>query len=277
MSKIKCASPTFLFRNLCHDSFEAISHKLEEIGFEGIELYGMFDLSPQFIHKACNLEIVCDHIHYQEFVDETEKVLKSRSLLGARYITIDSIPSDRIPGTSLFPQTLKEIRRVAKACKDFGMQLLYHNHGYDLATKVDGIPMLDLILDNTDPEDLKYQPDLGWLALGGADPAAYLTKYKDRCPIIHLKDYYASSPILLESPFVLGEKRGGKQYNDFEFRPAGYGIMNFPSLMSLVLACKPEWITTDHDMSYERDTFEDMRMGLQYTRYLLQITADQKH
>ena len=130
--------------------------------------------------------------------------------------------------------------------------------------------VLDLILDNI-IRSLKYQPDLGWLALGGGDPVYYLKKYKDRCPVIHLKDYFVTEPTLLESPFVLGTERGGAEYNYFEFRPSGYGVMNFPALMPHILACEPEWITTDHDMSDERDTYKDMAMSLTYIKQLISL------
>ena len=249
---IRYASPTFLFRDKCPKQLDKIMKMLGSIGFDGLELFGMFGFESSAIMDFCKeskLKIVCDHIPYDEFSSDTEKSIKARTALGAKYLTIDRLPSECLPGTPGFGSALKEIERISGVCKDHGVQLLYHNHGYDLINKIDGIPALDLILDNTDPELLKFQPDLGWLALGGGDPYAYLEKYKTRCPIIHMKDFYAAAPTLLESPFPLGNSRGGADYNFFEFRPSGYGIMNFPKLMPLILACEPEWITTDHDLS----------------------------
>ena len=271
---IRFASPTFLFRHRCHTQLGQIMTRLAEVGFDGLELYSMFGLTSGEILSCCEesgLEITCDHIHYDEFTSDTVNVIKRRTALGARYLTIDNIPSELLPGTPGFPEAVKEIERTGRTCREHGVQLLYHNHGYDLMNKVDGIPILDLIMDGTDPELLQFQPDLGWLSLGGGDPIRYLEKYRDRCPIIHMKDFYAAAPTLLESPFPLGDSRGGEEYNYFEFRPSGYGIMNYPQLMPYILACGPEWITTDHDLSYERDTFEDMRMGLDYTKYLVSL------
>ncbi len=271
---IKFASPTFLFRDKCHSNLKDIMTRLKGIGFEGLELYGMFGLSSDEILTYCtfsNLEIICDHIPYTEFSNDTINVIKRRTALGIKFLTIDRLPPDLLPGTQSFLKAVKEIERISRICKQNGVQLLYHNHGYDLMNKVDGIPFLDLILDSIDPELLKFQPDLGWIVLGGGDPALYLEKYKTRCPIIHVKDYFANGPLLLESPVPLGETRGGSSHNHFEFRPSGYGVMNYPNLMPQILSCNPEWITTDHDMSYERDTFTDMKMGLDYTKYLVSL------
>lgn len=271
---IRYASPTFLFRSQCPTQLDEIMGRLKQCGFDGLELYSMFGLSSEQILVSCRkhgLRIVCDHIHYDEFSDHTEACIRSRAELGARYLTIDNIPEHLLPGTPGWPEAVEEIHRIARACKNQGLQLLYHNHGYDLIRKIDGAPMLDRILDDTDPELVKFQPDLGWLQLGGGDPGWYLDKYRDRCPIIHLKDYFSTAPLLLESPFLLGQARGGVEFHHFEFRPSGYGIMNFPQLMPQILACNPEWITTDHDMSYERDTYTDMSMSLRYVKELVSL------
>jgi len=273
-SSVKFASPTFLFRDESVTNLHQIMDRLAQIGFDGLELYGMFGWESSDIlrfMKSSKLTILCDHIRYQEFSENTEQVIVKRTALGVEFLTIDQIPAHLLPGTRGFSECVREIERISRLCKNHGVQLLYHNHGYDLITKVDGVPILDLILDSIDPEVLKFQPDLGWIALGGGDPVYYLDKYQARCPIIHLKDYYASLPTLLESPFLLGSERGGEEYNHFEFRPSGYGVMNYPSLMPKIMACKPRWITTDHDLSYERDTYEDMKMGLDYTKYLVEI------
>ncbi|MEW6549402.1 MAG: sugar phosphate isomerase/epimerase [Spirochaetota bacterium] len=274
--KILYASPTFLFRERCPSELGQIMKRLAEIGFDGLELYGMFGFSSDEILSFCeehNLGIVSDHVHFDEFSKDTEGVISRRTSMGAKFLTIDNIPPAMMPGTKAFPEAVREIERISLLCKRHGVQLLYHNHGYDLMNKVDGIPMLDIILESTDPDLLKFQPDLGWISLGGGDPVRYLEKYKDRCPIIHIKDYFSTAPLLLESAFPLGKNRGGADYSFFEFRPSGYGIMNYPDLMPRILACDPVWITTDHDLSYERDTFIDMKMGLDYTKYLVSLNA----
>lgn len=270
------ASPTFLFRHLCPTYLPEIMSKLKKCGFDGIELYGMFGISPDTILEYCreyDLSILCDHIHYEEFTRHTELCVTARAVLGARYLTVDNIPESLLPGTEGWPEARKEIERISRVCREHGIQLLYHNHGYDLIRKVEGIPTLERILDEISPELLRFQPDLGWLSLGGGDPVYYLRKYRDRCPIIHLKDYFSTAPLLLESPFLLGEARGGPEHHFFEFRPSGYGVMNYPQLMPDILACEPEWITLDHDMSYERDVYQDMEMSLRYMKELVALSG----
>lgn len=274
MASIKFGSPTFLFRDICKNDLMGVLENIAGCGFDGVELFGLFGEDPKKIRKKCDeigLQVMCDHITYNDFVSQTDKIIDDRAILGTPFITIDCIPQDKLPGTAGFPEAVEQIKRISIQCKKSGMQLLYHNQGFDLIDKVDGKPMLDALLDTIPAEYISFQPDLGWIALGGGDPAYYLDKYRGRCPNIHMKDYYAAGPLELRCASILGYNRGGKDYADFEFRPTGYGIMNFAALMPKVLACEPSWIVADHDLSYERDSLVDLKDSLLYVKKLVSL------
>ncbi|MDQ6890411.1 MAG: sugar phosphate isomerase/epimerase, partial [Bacteroidota bacterium] len=46
----------------------------------------------------------------------------------------------------------------------------------------------DVLLENTNPEFVKMEMDLGWVIVTGNDPLAYFAKYPGRFPLWHLKD-----------------------------------------------------------------------------------------
>lgn len=275
MSNIQFGSPTFLYRDECTTNLYGVLSNIAQCGFDGLELYGLFGHCPKLIREMCDdlgIIVMGDHIPYDEFVGETGRVIQDHVILGTKFITIDRIPEDKLPGKEGFFNTITQIEKIGKLCKEAGMQLLYHNHGYDMIDTYKGERLLDLLLDAVDPEFMSFQPDLGWIALGGGNPEYYLEKYRDRCPVIHLKDYYADEPVLLRSPSEVGKERGGERFKNFEFRPTGYGIMNFPRLMKKVFACSPEWLVADHDLSYERDSIVDLGDSLAYVRKLVHIS-----
>jgi sugar phosphate isomerase/epimerase len=43
----------------------------------------------------------------------------------------------------------------------------------------------DQLLSWTDPELVKFEMDIGWVAYGGSDPIEYLTRYPGRFPELH--------------------------------------------------------------------------------------------
>ncbi len=270
--KIKYGAPTFIMRNECEQNLAEVLEQMAKRGFEGVELFGMFGHAPKAIRTTCDeigLSIICDHIRYEEFVENAERIIEERLTLGVKYITIDELPNEKLPGGAEFHVAIKAIEHIGELCLRNGIQLLYHNQGFDTIHKTQGKPLLEILLDSIAPELLKFQIDLGWLEIGGAKAQYFLDKYQDRCPIIHLKDYYSEGPVLLERASALGTERGGTRYNNFEFRPTGYGIMDFAVLMPSILACKPEWLIADHDLSYDgRDGLDDLQISLHYIKQL---------
>src|SRR5659263_28056 len=272
MDILRFGCPTYIFRDDCAKDLMRVLEGIAEIGFDGVELLGLFGNDSREIRKGINkigLKVMGDHIPYNDFVNDTKQIIESHVLLGTSFITIDHIPENKLPGAKGFSAAVKKIEEIGRCCNEAGIQLLYHNHGYDLIEKVDGKHRLEVFLDAISPEFLSFQPDIGWIVLGGGDPDYFLEKYINRCPVIHLKDYYSTEPINLGSPIELNGKRGGKEFNNFEFRPTGYGIMNYPKLIKRVLACNPKWIVADHDISYDRDGMNDLKASLEYMKKLV--------
>jgi len=49
----------------------------------------------------------------------------------------------------------------------------------------------------------------------------------------------------------------------------GYGILNFPGLLNKIKACEPKWLLADHDLAYERDSYFDLKISLEYMKNLI--------
>jgi sugar phosphate isomerase/epimerase len=253
----------------------AVLERLGAIGFQGVEFLSFFGRSAEDVRRKMeelNMSAVGNHVGFAELVSDTNGVIEYHRKVGCRFITVGNIPADGLPGGNSFKDTVKQLVQIGNACRMQGITLLYHNHAAELGEKLDGKHMLEVLLDEVPDECLSLEPDLGWMAIAGADPVFFLEKYKTRCPVIHLKDFYASDTAKIGNVMDLNGKRGSAERGCFEFRPVGYGIANIPQYIDKVLACSPEWIVMDHDLAYERDSFEDLKMSLEYTRQLLAIT-----
>src|SRR5690625_7219278 len=51
--------------------------------------------------------------------------------------------------------------QCGELCQEYGMKFGYHNHDFEFYTKLDGEVMYDIILDNTDPNLVTQQMDIG--------------------------------------------------------------------------------------------------------------------
>lgn len=274
MTAPRLATPIFLVRHQAEQDLFGVIRKLGALGFEAFEMGGLYGNDPEKVRQAAadvGLEILMDHVPYAEFEADLSNVVATRKALGSKYISICKIPDDKYPGGAHFDEALRFINIVAEEVKKAGMTLQYHNHGFDFMTRIDGKYPIELILDGIPAELLQHMPDIGWCLLGGGDPLYMLEKYRNRCKVIHLKDYYAEGPVRLRTAHELGGVRGGPDYYNFEFRPTGYGIVNFPAMMNQILACEPEWLTMDHDGSYCGRDYEELLLSRQYAENLLAL------
>jgi sugar phosphate isomerase/epimerase len=94
-------------------------------------------------------------------------------------------------GRAQLDELAAKLDRVGRGYKDHGLTFGYHNH-YVEFIPVDGVVPYDYLMSRTDPELVKIELDLGWLAYAGQDPVAYLEKYAGRVVACHLKDYAPS-------------------------------------------------------------------------------------
>jgi sugar phosphate isomerase/epimerase len=73
------------------------------------------------------------------------------------------------------------------------MTFFYHTHGYEFQPFNDGT-LFDLLVQSTDPETVKFEMDIFWIAHAGQDPVKLLAKYPNRFVLMHLKDMKTGTP-----------------------------------------------------------------------------------
>ncbi len=271
---MKYAAPLFILRNKCEKDLFAVLAKLKEKGFDGIEFLGFFGHEPQELAtklQELNLQALGNHVDFATFDANPEAVIAAHKTIGCQYITLAgglTFPYEE----ENFNAWVHRVTEIGRMCRSEGVTLLYHNHAKELVHTVHGEHFLMHILNKAPADALALEPDLGWMAIGGATPKDYLLRYKDRCPVLHLKDYYSDLPLYKAIPgdvTTFGDKRGNAETGGFEFRPTGYGVMNYPALTKAMLDCKPEWIVLDHDLAYDRDAYADLEISLTFTKNLL--------
>jgi sugar phosphate isomerase/epimerase len=69
-----------------------------------------------------------------------------------------------------------------------GVSLCYHHHEHEFLNHFDGVSAMDLLVQNTDPQAVKFVVDIAWAAFGKRDPAQVLRELQGRVASVHLKD-----------------------------------------------------------------------------------------
>ncbi len=84
-------------------------------------------------------------------------------------------------------KTSERINRVGKKIKEAGFRFAWHNHRWAFG-KIDDRLILDIILENTDPQYSTVEMDTFWVVYPGYDPVEVYKKYPGRFELVHIKD-----------------------------------------------------------------------------------------
>lgn len=120
-----------------------------------------------------------------EFYAWWDKAVKDHKAAGMKYIVL--------PWMSV-PTTLADLQKQCDALSEVGrraaaegIKVGYHNHSHEF-NKVEGVTMLDYMIEHTNPETFFFELDVYWAMMGQASPVDYFTKYPGRFKLLHIKD-----------------------------------------------------------------------------------------
>jgi sugar phosphate isomerase/epimerase len=165
--------------------------ELAKIGYKELEsarsakgLY--YGLSPKEMKKvASDLGMTLRSGHVA--IDENwQKTVDQAAESGQEYLICSSLPSEGQTADN-YKRCADTFTKAAEVCQKSNITFGYHNHDYEFKV-VDGKPLYDVLLTNTDPKLVKMELDLGWVIMTGNNPIAYFNKYPGRFPLWHLKD-----------------------------------------------------------------------------------------
>lgn len=226
---MKLALQIYTLRNyLGKDNIEMTLQKVKEMGYTGIEWPGLMGYTPSELAeltRGAGLEIFSVHINIDDLLACDTAVLDGLAKVGVKWLPIGWLPEERLAGGAKFAETCDLIRAYSAEAAKRGMQVLYHNHDFDLAAFGDATK-LDGLYAALPADVLGAELDTCWLYSGGVDPVTYLQKYADRAPVIHLKDCV---------------KEGGRH----GYMPVGDGVLDWQAILP---ACaKAEWVCVEQD------------------------------
>ena len=253
MSKtLPIAVQVYSVREEAERDFAGTMKKLGEMGYDGVELAGLYGKSAEEIRdsiKAAGLTAISAHVSYDELAGDLEKTLQGYETIGCRYIVIPWLGEDRRFGAALYEETIKEIPVISEGCKKHGMTLLYHNHDFEFAKTLDGTYALDQLYAEVPADVLGAEPDTCWIKVGGPDPSEWLKKYSGRCPLVHVKDFR-------------------RKADGVDLLALGEGEQDFPTLVKTAKECGAQWLVIEQDDHPYGTPMGDMKKSLNYLKEL---------
>lgn len=254
----------FTVRDLLADNELDLPGTLEilaDAGIAEIELAGNYDgrtaAEVRALADSFGLEIAGNHYGPRTMVQniwydpaERARIFEEAHALGLRQV-----------GTGhsyVAPLTVDGYKEMAAAFNVWGEDAVrngfdyfyFHNHDLEFAV-VDGKPLFDILLEETDPRYVQFEVDLGWLTVSGLDARDYLEEYGDRFPMFHVKDikWDPEGPRTAHAATVNAGKR-------FRFVDVGKGDIDWPTLFSALTNLRNHHFLIEHDDAGNDETVD---------------------
>lgn len=180
----------YTVRDLLEKDFEGTLAEVARLGYRQIEFAGIVGPSQEqtlSILKRHGLSAPSSHVSYELLERELSKHLQAARAMGLQFIVCPSVDASGLKSIDDWKRVCQTFNAIGARAKEAGLSFAYHNHDFEFVPVNGKIPY-DIILAQTDPDLVKLEADLYWMAKAGRDPVAYFQRYPGRFPLLHLKD-----------------------------------------------------------------------------------------
>ena len=216
MKKLPIALQLWSVRDDMRRDFSATVAAVGKMGYAGVELAGYGNLDVKGAKAAletANLQVAGMHVGFPALRADLNTVINDALLLGTRHVTCPSWPAAQFVSAAACEQIGEQLAAIGKIFRSFDITFSFHNHAAELKV-INGRTVLDWMLGAAAPRDLKAQPDVYWLQIGGCSPVKFLRDYGARCPLVHLKDEkeLGAGPVNFDEVFRVIDEVGAAEW-----------------------------------------------------------------
>ncbi|MGA2176314.1 MAG: sugar phosphate isomerase/epimerase [Verrucomicrobiota bacterium] len=165
-------------------------------GVRFVELAGTYGLPPKVFKEkldAAGLDPVSGHFSFEEWSKDPAAVLNEATDLGLVYVGCAWIPHNDPFDEAACRKAIDVFNRAGDLAARRHMHFFYHTHGYEFQPSGKGT-LFDLLVQRTNPENVKFEMDIFWIVHAGQDPVKLLGEYPGRWELLHVKDMRKGTP-----------------------------------------------------------------------------------
>ena len=123
-----------------------------------------------------------------DFSDDWKKTVEDAAILGQKYLVSPWIDINLRKNFDDCKRFMDVFNKCGELCKKSGMKFGYHNHDFEFSLRLTSVKVYDIIMQNTDPNLVAQQLDIGNMYNGGGRALELLKQYPNRFELMHVKD-----------------------------------------------------------------------------------------
>jgi sugar phosphate isomerase/epimerase len=219
--------------------------KIREIGYTAVQVSAIGpipDAEVKAITDDLGLMVCNTHVRPADALwNDLEAVIEQHHLWNCEHVAIGSMPQQyRNDGEAGFRRFASEASAIGEKLHAADLTFSYHNHSFEFV-RFGERTGLDILYAGSDPRYFQAEIDVYWVQHGGGDPAAWISKMKNRMPVVHLKDM-----VISDGEQIMAE--------------VGEGNLNWPAILEACRYAEVEWYAVEQDIC-QRDPFESLKIS----------------
>jgi sugar phosphate isomerase/epimerase len=234
----------YTLRSLLQDpaTIGGVLARLREIGYETVEVAG---LGPKTVDRfgeemrRAGLSACAAHVSLERLTADLDGAVAECEAWGCQYVVVPALP-ESYRSAEGFRRFGQDAAAIQQRLSRHGLRLAYHNHAYELE-RSDGLTWLAGLFDAAPKDVLDAELDTYWLQYGGVNPAAWIRRWRDRVPLVHLKD------LAIE---------GGDPVD----AEVGEGNLDWPEILTACREANTKWLIVEQDAP-RRDPLESVAVS----------------
>jgi sugar phosphate isomerase/epimerase len=177
----------YTVREALAEDFEGTLGKLASFGFTQVEPFAFVNFADQLRSGLSNNGLTAPTAHVHLVGEDHAAICELAAELGIETIIEPYVDPTRWQAEADISEIASELNEVATKAAGYGIRVGYHNHHFELESKIAGVHALEVMVDRLDPE-VVLEVDTYWAYAGGADVPALLTRLGERVVALHIKD-----------------------------------------------------------------------------------------
>jgi len=182
----------------------------------------MDDNGSKLVSTHCNP----DYTMKKETESEFKKLVDDAASIGMKYLINPFLGS--LTKADEWKKAAEGLNRQGEIAAKAGLRVAYHNHNFEFKKFADGTMPETILLEGTDPALVDFEADLYWVVSAGENPEEWLTKYKNRFRLVHVKDILNEAKVK-----EITEKEKVKDPLFSFSTTVGTGRIDFPHLLNV--------------------------------------------
>jgi sugar phosphate isomerase/epimerase len=184
--------------------------KIADMGYQHVEhanyinrkFYGLTAKEFKKVLDDLSLQMPSGHTvmtaeHWDEskkdFTDAWKYTVEDAAAMGQKFVISPWLDEKVRTDMDALKRSMDQFNKCGELCQKFNMRFGYHNHDFEFTTMVGSIRLFDYIMQNTDPNMVSQQLDIGNMFGRENNAIGIIEKYPGRFISMHVKDEIKSA------------------------------------------------------------------------------------